>query len=176
MFQHTAARRRLARTRRIPRPRRGVSTHSRPKAAGQLKFAAGVLTPVSTHSRPKAAGRDLYVLRYLSLVSTHSRPKAAGAVGGACGFLFEFQHTAARRRLVDFAVHHALPKSVSTHSRPKAAGQRAFGGANKRHVSTHSRPKAAGARCQPPIWPTTFQHTAARRRLEPLSKVLLHQV
>ena len=66
-------------------------------------------------------------------------------------------------------------------------------------VSTHSRPKAAGhcvllfQQCQnrfntqPPEggWfvnmqtgrkMTMFQHTAARRRLEPLSKALLHQV
>ena len=44
-------------------------------------------------------------------------------------------------------------------------------------VSTHSRPKAAGTflfgdkKCK-----SLFQHTAARRRLEPLSKALLHQV
>ena len=78
-----------------------VSTHSRPKAAGDK---AGIFLPtdiVSTHSRPKAAGYELPFLYYFStsfntqppeggwahhdrykyaeIVSTHSRPKAAGS-------------------------------------------------------------------------------------------------
>ena len=35
----------------------GVSTHSRPKAAGQEEAGWRVECRVSTHSRPKAAGR-----------------------------------------------------------------------------------------------------------------------
>ena len=57
---------------------------------------------VSTHSRPKAAGFGLSAVTYVGLVSTHSRPKAAGRGGNGkriCGI--KFQHTAARRRLVD---------------------------------------------------------------------------
>ena len=34
----------------------GVSTHSRPKAAGSEWCATALRLPVSTHSRPKAAG------------------------------------------------------------------------------------------------------------------------
>ena len=34
----------------------GVSTHSRPKAAGDDYSYEDLLIPVSTHSRPKAAG------------------------------------------------------------------------------------------------------------------------
>ena len=78
---------------------------------------------VSTHSRPKAAGidcevcKDLYKFQHtaarrrladvektqddLETVSTHSRPKAAGAV-----------------RTWD-----TVSERVSTHSRPKAAGR-----------------------------------------------------
>ena len=55
----------------------GVSTHSRPKAAGSI------ITPPGT--RPK--------------VSTHSRPKAAGQGGNGFAVLLKFQLTAARRRL-----------------------------------------------------------------------------
>ena len=77
MFQHTAARRRLA----------GlldsaicklVSTHSRPKAAGELK------TPISTTRlfQHTAARRRLLIYHCFVFsnfrVSTHSRPKAAG--------------------------------------------------------------------------------------------------
>ena len=43
-------------------------------------------------------------------------------------------------------------------------------------VSTHSRPKAAGPSSLVAPLPQPFQHTAARRRLEPLLKALLHQV
>ena len=78
-----------------------VSTHSRPKAAGELTTAAHNNRLVSTHSRPKAAGLNLFLaisgisgfntqppeggwkhvansLAKIGKVSTHSRPKAAG--------------------------------------------------------------------------------------------------
>ena len=74
-FQHTAARRRLV----SPMVNPMVSTHSRPKAAGQelMRFAPANI--VSTHSRPKAAGISLFTIYNYRRVSTHSRPKAAGA-------------------------------------------------------------------------------------------------
>ena len=46
----------------------------------------------------------------------------------------------------------------------------------KAQVSTHSRPKAAGKVTWFSKPMARFQHTAARRRLGPLSKALLHQV
>ena len=99
-----------------------------------------------------------------------------------------FQHTAARRRLVQHAKLSNLRFNVSTHSRPKAAGSAALFAAPVSAVSTHSRPKAAGYvphhpyqtgigfNTQPPEggWRKCghtmngwfrFQHTAARRRL-----------
>ena len=132
---------------------------------------------VSTHSRPKAAGFVSLTFQHCLRVSTHSRPKAAG-----------FPHHPRRHQ-----------RAVSTHSRPKAAGQLVANCLNNGAVSTHSRPKAAGLlpshpagnhrrfNTQPPEggWVQTktvmtsllvFQHTAARRRLEPLLKALLHQV
>ena len=79
-----------------------VSTHSRPKAAGQSSnstptAAASFNTQppeggweymqatfdraveVSTHSRPKAAGTGVLYKHRIIFVSTHSRPKAAGS-------------------------------------------------------------------------------------------------
>ena len=57
---------------------KAVSTHSRPKAAGNIRPGLPRLRTVSTHSRPKAAGvagnGDIDKFN----VSTHSRPKAAG--------------------------------------------------------------------------------------------------
>ena len=87
-------------------------------------------------------------------------------MGKAVQSYWQFQHTAARRRLVvkRFTGNHAVivsthsrPKAagvgvvcapfaavVSTHSRPKAAGELWLSRAVKLKVSTHSRPKAAG--------------------------------
>ena len=55
---------------------------------------------VSTHSRPKAAGRFVMIRIIQHFVSTHSRPKAAGVIALGGLLISEFQHTAARRRLV----------------------------------------------------------------------------
>ena len=58
--------------------------------------------------------------------------------------VFQFQHTAARRRLDGEIINRLLARIVSTHSRPKAAG------------SCHCRSRRTNGK---------FQHTAARRRL-----------
>ena len=55
-----------------------VSTHSRPKAAGDHGRDTVVFIGVSTHSRPKAAGHVHAFAHICIRVSTHSRPKAAG--------------------------------------------------------------------------------------------------
>ena len=100
MFQHTAARRRLAK---------------------EFGYSLADIK-VSTHSRPKAAGPDSSVNIAKAIVSTHSRPKAAGRNDVITFGILWFQHTAARRRL-DRPERHLLGFSdVSTHSRPKAAG------------------------------------------------------
>ena len=100
-FQLTAARRRLVKMVMKELWQFGVSTHSRPKAAGALIPMLYRHKTVSTHSRPKAAGTWRYISGLLSAVSTHSRPKAAGfyaAQEHCC--ICRFQLTAARRRLV----------------------------------------------------------------------------
>ena len=77
-FQHTAARRRLAAYVEKNKQFFKVSTHSRPKAAGDPDGKDDPKKDVSTHSRPKAAG---------------------GAFSFYIGIHALFQHTAARRRL-----------------------------------------------------------------------------
>ena len=59
LFQHTAARRRLAFHNFSPDLAIEVSTHSRPKAAGKNTKRSSFRAIVSTHSRPKAAGQLL---------------------------------------------------------------------------------------------------------------------
>ena len=121
----------------------GVSTHSRPKAAGRaeqlferrLRFqhtaarrrlAKGQVEKandivVSTHSRPKAAGEAAYRSRRWRLVSTHSRPKAAGFSAPSSCLAAWFQHTAARRRLGHAANLHAVPV-LSFNTQPPEGG------------------------------------------------------
>ena len=82
----------------------------------------GVSGIVSTHSRPKAAGQALGSGVLQGDVSTHSRPKAAGLTSYLSEGKRPFQHTAARRRLVDNAKIASRRSRVSTHSRPKADG------------------------------------------------------
>ena len=151
-------------------------------------FMGGRMSDVSTHSRPKAAGVTFLPVAIPETVSTHSRPKAAGLVMGNAKPLLEsfntqppeggwlqemsvdlsaelFQHTAARRRLVENSHKNITYALVSTHSRPKAAGIPPARKPTFPKVSTHSRPKAAGAAGGQLGIPIEFQHTAARRRL-----------
>ena len=76
-----------------------VSTHSRPKAAGDPSDKDKDKRKVSTHSRPKAAGVPDAAYYRRCIVSTHSRPKAAGSAALLAWLAAVFQHTAARRRL-----------------------------------------------------------------------------
>ena len=121
-FQHTAARRRLG-----PQNGCGCMTerfNTQPPEGGWLGCYAGQdCAFVSTHSRPKAAGINQHRQYPQRYVSTHSRPKAAGTE----------------------CLHIIVMVAVSTHSRPKAAGKRCGAALNCWSVSTHSRPKAAGA-------------------------------
>ena len=145
MFQHTAARRRLALSVRNEnekyrsfntQPPEGGWLHSRrinradfpfQHTAARRRLVVGMLdqaglSGVSTHSRPKAAGAMTEMTVVHGFVSTHSRPKAAG-----------FSPVSSRKNC-----------GVSTHSRPKAAGGRTSQSVLVPKVSTHSRPKAAG--------------------------------
>ena len=80
LFQHTAARRRLESRDDAKNQAGWVSTHSRPKAAGQIHASTDAFIIVSTHSRPKAAGQIHASTDAFIIVSTHSRPKAAGRI------------------------------------------------------------------------------------------------
>ena len=172
MFQHTAARRRLAWCVEATYQQLCVSTHSRPKAAGNFVIRPdGSAECVSTHSRPKAAG-NLPSSRALAAICFNTQPPEGGwlRISSISFCVSMFQHTAARRRLGNKCVKKLLGNNVSTHSRPKAAGKRVclhtrqskmfqhtaarrrLGNMNreleaKNFVSTHSRPKAAGYRC-----------------------------
>ena len=145
-FQHTAARRRLARHPMHGFQARFVSTHSRPKAAG-LRLCVCSLPVPSFNTQPPEGGWHSHLYNGVGCqVSTHSRPKAAGSADGSSvssvrrfntqppeGGWYQwprlpllaatFQHTAARRRLAKRSRRMTTQVQVSTHSRPKAAGK-----------------------------------------------------
>ena len=168
LFQHTAARRRLVISSRYRFSKSAVSTHSRPKAAGTVFFLPptsnlsfqhtaarrrlGTSISISAsngkgfNTQPPEGGWNVFIsnrnefecfntqppeggwfaaprdLRVVVGVSTHSRPKAAGGRRLRCGRFGTFQHTAARRRLECSGFFAPADIQVSTHSRPKAAG------------------------------------------------------
>ena len=118
-FQHTAARRRLE-TITLTLRYRGVSTHSRPKAAAKnagktkspksfqhtaarrrlYRAAAAISKGGRFNTQPPEGGWLQSSGRLLIVdVSTHSRPKAAGHRLVPSVLTYLFQHTAARRRL-----------------------------------------------------------------------------
>ena len=84
LFQHTAARRRLARTNPRHPADHLVSTHSRPKAAGPSHAAKPTLPHGFNTQPPEGGWFSLTFLFSQLIVSTHSRPKAAGSIGLPC--------------------------------------------------------------------------------------------
>ena len=103
-FQHTAARRRLARADRKTWIGLGVSTHSRPKAAGLYRSVSPMLSTGFQHT---AARRRLdldYNIRNITR-GFNTQPPEGGWVD-------------TKREAVTGEYE------VSTHSRPKAAGKR----------------------------------------------------
>ena len=166
MFQHTAARRRLAIELTSQDFSVNVSTHSRPKAAGIFMDSPKIQYWQFQHT---AARRRLVRIfqgsGYNGGFNTQP-PEGGWAQTSAEGSgSMTFQHTAARRRLAADRNHAAADRAVSTHSRPKAAGFSASSTTIRRPVSTHSRPKAAGHLFHCSSQLPLFQHTAARRRL-----------
>ena len=191
-FQHTAARRRLARSAgSLPCWQTGFNTQP-PEGGWRRPRSRRRCTQRRFNTQPPEGG---WLKRASSptLRSTFQHTAARRRLELAANFvnltkLTTFQHTAARRRLAGSKITLKLGYKVSTHSRPKAAGHQHPRKQYALKVSTHSRPKAAGdvfeftlrfVKCfntQPPEggWPQIlffhtetngFQHTAARRRL-----------
>ena len=124
LFQHTAARRRLAELKRAVSVMVGFNTQ--PPEGGWMPTALTASNKNSFNTQPPEGGwTDIEYCRVEgTVVSTHSRPKAAGCI------VRENQRA----------------YGVSTHSHPKAAGSLTDERLPEGDVSTHSRPKAAGPR------------------------------
>ena len=76
-----------------------VSTHSRPKAAGQPACRLNRASAFQLTAARRRLGDAVQSILVCRAVSTHSRPKAAGKLKVNCLTFPSFQLTAARRRL-----------------------------------------------------------------------------
>ena len=166
LFQHTAARRRLAVLKFFLATRRGVSTHSRPKAAGRLSRYLVCSARVFQHTAARRRLGDLKE-RCSTSHSFNTQPPEGGWVPAgrllathSCfntqppeGGWAPFHRTRPRPSRFNTQPPEGgwpIPRlrrqerRVSTHSRPKAAGSLVLHVLLVQAVSTHSRPKAAG--------------------------------
>ena len=146
MFQHTAARRRLASSIGVDAIDPYVSTHSRPKAAGY-----------HTRGRCGRLGKFQHTAARRRLAETAKSKLIEMA----------FQHTAARRRLV-LSINHNDSFTLSFNTQPPEGGwaSNRYGlnwSLQFQHTAARRR---LGIRANLSGLPTEFQHTAARRRLD----------
>ena len=102
---------------------------------------------VSTHSRPKAAG-DCLAFSYHLLVCFNTQPPEGGWTKSVTSLarLPSFNTQPPEGGWGQVKRIGVVPIYVSTHSRPKAAGPAITSFCGSSAVSTHSRPKAAGYR------------------------------
>ena len=141
LFQHTAARRRLADALSSTHQWGGFNTQPPEGGCCGGKLCLCFFF-VSTHSRPKAAVQMPVAGILGRRVSTHSRPKAAALTNGRLLNGRWFQHTAARRRLHGIAVNQMRGHRFNTQPPEGGCSTNARIGEHA-IVSTHSRPKAA---------------------------------
>ena len=174
-FQHAAARRRLGRRQTEGAAKACFNTQPPEGGWKALEMMAELLI-VSTRSRPKAAGCLRPSEPRPQAVSTRSRPKAAGWQKQPTAKPPIVSTRSRPKAAGSSSGSSSTSTTVSTRSRPKAAGNAARYVVKPYSVSTRSRPKAAG-RCSGFGSPGTdwFQHAAARRRLaQSMTKIYMH--
>ena len=165
-FQHTAARRRLASAFRILIFMRGVSTHSRPKAAGMMCFLIQYTALVSTHSRPKAAGRVFP--RCLDLGTGFNTQPPEGGWLESEGYIADESGFNTQPPEGGWALPVVVrPYTDCFNTQPPEGGWGCQGGGTVQFHGFNTQPPEGGwlnfRLSNPSIW--QFQHTAARRRL-----------
>ena len=165
MFQHTAARRRLAG---FINPAYGfdrVSTHSRPKAAGRRgKHWTSGSKFQHTAARRRLGDRRLGVVSLLWFQHTAAR-RRLGFLIVICGMMIGFQHTAARRRLAP-VVGVSSPEHCFNTQPPEGGWQYQQLQQQYQQLFQHTAARRRlDCPCAAVLLRFEFQHTAARRRL-----------
>ena len=120
---------------------------------------------VSTHSRAEAAAYSpLSMPEQSEFQHTAARRRLLKISYSECGY-FWFQHTAARRRLPDRRIRRVKITSFNTQPRGGGCPQRFY--RRWRPCGFNTQPRGGGCRLMLPpcLCRKRFQHTAARRRL-----------
>ena len=153
LFQHTAARRRLATKTGNDGSAAKVSTHSRPKAAGYRNNAAQVQNVKFQHTAARRRlGNSVVWCRTLNMFQHTAARRRLVPSNSIITISILFQHTAARRRLVSTFIYcNLIIKFQHTAARRRLEMQAGITSYN-----------------------FLFQHTAARRRLDACSLTLIH--
>ena len=145
LFQHTAARRRLATKTGNDGSAAKVSTHSRPKAAGYRNNAAQVQNVKFQHTAARRRlGNSVVWCRTLNMFQHTAARRRLVSTFIYCNLIIKFQHTAARRRLemqAGITSYNFLFQHTAARRRLDACSLTLI---HTGRVSTHSRPKAAG--------------------------------
>ena len=187
MFQHTAARRRLAlqpqcfdgHHRFNTQPPEGgwirniviicglACFNTQPPEGGWLRrWDKSFPTPMFQHT---AARRRLGIISKIfgfELLFQHTAARRRLGFFYLMGFSIRvFQHTAARRRLAQSEIKNYKAILFQHTAARRRLVDQAVDDDDDEGVSTHSRPKAAGSLYRLKLKSILFQHTAARRRL-----------
>ena len=151
VFQHTAARRRLVGYSLLSGLGSSVSTHSRPKAAGNVK-PLNKLRSFCFNTQPPEGGWDLHRRAHIGITVPFQHTAARRRLGRQfdrfAGF-DTFQHTAARRRLVSAFNQPFLTSCFNT--QPPEGGWIAFGKAAPLCLGFNTQPPEGGWLITP-IW------------------------
>ena len=142
-FQHTAARRRLPEIALFVKDNR-LFQHT----AARRRLRRFILSPCKPYcfnTQPPEGGCNSCLYETSQFGSFNTQPPEGGCshIRQDTNMGREFQHTAARRRLLAYPSRYQYGARVSTHSRPKAAASSKAMAILRQMVSTHSRPKAA---------------------------------
>ena len=198
-FQHTAARRRLVN---YSSPSGWLKNfNTQPPEGGWVVFPCSrhIVSMISTHSRPKAAGFAIYYcFRQKLFQHTAARRRLAkpttikaapsyfntqppeggwGSKRSAQSLGINFNTQPPEGGWFWLRDRQYQPAQISTHSRPKAAGKYSINTVRFQHNFNTQPPEGGWIKVTSKLTATLkFQHTAARRRLEPLLKALLRQV
>ena len=117
-----------------------VSTHSRPKAAGNPDDKPDDKPDVSTHSRPKAAGQNMQSMPVDILFQLTAARRRLASSPSFAAFCAKFQLTAARRRLA-IQIPIQIRIQIRFNSQPPEGGW---------SLCQYAAPSQSGFNSQPP--------------------------
>ena len=147
--------------------KRGVSTHSRPKAAGTNEFYLEIYEKFQHTAARRRLASSLFKIMDTTRVSTHSRPKAAGCRKSSRDLLHSMVSTHSRPKAAGFSGHLSQTFMSCFNTQPPEGGWFVIWAVNISRAGFNTQPPEGGWKMSVKLAEdfNKFQHTAARRRL-----------